>query len=159
MGYIQTREEYDPTPEDRLLAQGAWESLSKLIGQAPLTHEPLELDFRLAEIAKARTVKIPAGILELILTLLDQAARGNSVTIIPATKEFTTQEAADFLNVSRPYVIKLLEQGVIPFHKIGAHRRINAHDLMMYKQNSDDERKKAFGELAKLSQDMKLGYE
>lgn len=157
MTAIRAREEFIPSLEDSQLAQGALDQWSSLLEKgAP---KSVELELQLAEKLKSIPVKVPAGILELILELLMQTASGNTVTIIPSTKEFTTQEAADFLNVSRPYVIKLLDNGAIPFHRIGAHRRIKATDLLSYKQSFDADSKAAFEELAKISQDLKLGYE
>ncbi len=83
---------------------------------------------------KQERAVVPHGVLELIFLVLNEAARGNSVTLIPSHKDLTTQEAADLLNVSRPFVVKLLDQGKIRFHKIGSHRRIRFSDLMAYKR-------------------------
>lgn len=144
-------QDFIPSKEDALLAGKALESLSKLMeGQRRI--------IPLASLSKFKELGVPIGIFELILELLNQAAQGHSVTIIPSNKEFTTQEAADLLNVSRPFVIKLLEEGKIPFHKVGAHRRIKAQDLMTHRRASEEESLKAFQELAKLSQKMGLGY-
>ena len=146
-------QDFIPSKEDAILAGKALESLSKLVeGQCM----PGMIPF--ASLSKFKELVMPIGIFELILELLNQAAQGHSVTIIPSNKEFTTQEAADLLNVSRPFVIKLLEDGKIPFHKVGAHRRIKARDLMTYRRESEKESLEAFQELAKLSQKMGLGY-
>jgi excisionase family DNA binding protein len=146
-------QDFIPSKEDAILAGKALESLSKLVeGQ----RMPGMIPF--ASLSKFKELVMPIGIFELILELLNQAAQGHSVTIIPSNKEFTTQEAADLLNVSRPFVIKLLEDGKIPFHKVGAHRRIKARDLMTYRRESEKESLEAFQELAKLSQKMGLGY-
>ena len=74
-------------------------------------------------------------------------------------QELTTQQAADILNVSRPYVVKLLEEGKIPHTKRGRHRRIRFDDLMSYKEKDDRERSLAFDELVRLSEDLEVGYE
>jgi excisionase family DNA binding protein len=65
----------------------------------------------------------------------------------------TTQQAADFLNVSRPYLIKLLEQGEIPYIKVGSHRRIRFEDLMEYKQQRNSKRREGLKELTEFLQD------
>ncbi|HEY7779249.1 MAG TPA: excisionase family DNA-binding protein [Ktedonobacterales bacterium] len=72
------------------------------------------------------------------------------------TRELSTQEAADILNVSRPYLISILEQGTIPYAKTGTQRRIGFDDLMRYKAQRDAARKQTLDELARLNQEMGL---
>ena len=79
--------------------------------------------------------------------------------LIPLHKEITTQEAADILGVSRPYIVKLLEQGDIPYRKLKRHRRIRFEDLMIYKERSDREMERALDELAAEAQELGMGYE
>ena len=147
-------EDFIPSKEDAVLAGKALESLSKLVEEK--RRMPKIIPF--ASLSKFKNLSMPLGIFELILELLNQTAQGRSVTIIPSNKEFTTQEAADLLNVSRPFVIRLLEEGKIPFHRVGAHRRIKAQDLMTYRRSSEKEQMEAFQELAKISQKLGLGY-
>lgn len=79
--------------------------------------------------------------------------------LIPIHAELTTQEAADILNVSRPFLIKLIESSEIPCRKVGRHRRIRFEDLMNYKQQIDSARMQALDELASQAQELNMGYD
>ncbi len=83
-----------------------------------------------------------------------QLAQGQGVTLVPEDKELTTQQAADLLNVSRPYLVKLLEQRQIPYTKTGTHRRLRVADLVAYKARRDEERGEALAELTQLSEEL-----
>jgi excisionase family DNA binding protein len=85
-------------------------------------------------------------------------AQGNAVTVIPIHTELTTQEAANILNVSRPHLIKLLENEKIAFSKSGIHHRIRYRDLMNYKQQRNQQSQAALDELVRQAQDYKMGY-
>jgi len=102
---------------------------------------------------------IPTGALHLLVEILTQMAKGNAVSIVPIKKELTTGEASDILNVSRPYLVELLESGKIPFRKIGTRRRILHQDLMAYKHRIDERRRQALAELAAQAQELNMGYE
>lgn len=103
-------------------------------------------------------VTIPQSAFKLLLEILVQMAEGNAVTLIPVHAELTTQEAADLLNVSRPYLIQLLETKKIPFHKIGNRRKILLQDLMLYKTKIDEARRKVLDEIVEESQKLDMGY-
>ena len=75
---------------------------------------------------------LPKAVTPLLIHLLTEMAQGNAVTLIPVHAELTTQEAANLLNVSRPFLVKLLEDSKIPFHKTGTHRRIRCADIVGY---------------------------
>jgi len=97
-------------------------------------------------------------IVDLIFRTIIHIAKGDAVTIVPFHAELTTQEAASFLQISRPYLIKLLEKGALPFRKVGRHRRILFEDIVKYKEKSKEKSRKALDELTKESQELDLGY-
>ena len=106
----------------------------------------------------AEAVAVPTSAVRLFLQVLVEMSQGNPVTLIPTHAELTTQQAADLLNVSRPYVVKLLEEGKIPFRTVGKFRRIRFDDLMAYKREDDKIRAKALEDLSALDQELGLGY-
>lgn len=104
--------------------------------------------------ANGEKITIPEPIYQVLLQVVHAMASGKAISIIPQQQELTTQQAAEFLNVSRPYLIKLLEQGEIPHIKVGSHRRVRFDDLMKYKQQRDTERSKFLDQLIAESQEM-----
>jgi excisionase family DNA binding protein len=100
------------------------------------------------------TVKLPAAAVGLLLRILEEMARGNAVTIIPVHAELTTQEAADMLNISRPSLIQLLQEGKIEYRRVGTHRRVRFEALMKYKRQVDQQRRAALEELAEYDQEL-----
>ena len=139
----------NPSPEVARTAEVALRSLSGH-GGAP--------SLRLHGEGKETTVDLPQELLPLLVEVLGQLANGNGVRVVPIHAELTTQEAADILNVSRPFLVKLLDDGHIPYRKVGTHRRVLYRDLHEYKQRIDRERERTLDELTAQAQELGMGY-
>jgi excisionase family DNA binding protein len=103
-------------------------------------------------------VELPPSAVEALKVVIDALMRGQSVTLVSQDKELTSQEAADMLHVSRPHLIKLLDQGAMPFHRVGSHRRLRVEDVLAYRERRNAERKAALAELTRLSEELPGGY-
>lgn len=108
----------------------------------------------IGEIGENEPLILPREILALFAQLLGFLANGQLVQIIPDNAMMTTQQAADLLNVSRPYLIGLLERDAIPYTKVGTHRRIAFKDLMDYKRQDDQRRRAVVDQLAELGEEL-----
>ncbi|UTY57002.1 helix-turn-helix domain-containing protein [Massilia sp. erpn] len=109
-------------------------------------------------IEDAPLLKLPPQVLRLFSDLLGAMAQGKAVTIVPKELDVTTQEAAMFLNVSRPYLIRLLDEGKIAFHKVGTHRRIRFEDVVEYKETRRKSAQSALQALVDQAQELDMGY-
>jgi excisionase family DNA binding protein len=109
-----------------------------------------------SENGKKESLLIPSVAYELLIDILSQISQGNAVTLVPVQAELSTQQAANLLNVSRPYLIKLLESKKIPYRKIGKHRRILAKDLYQYKADIDTKRSQSLDKLTALTEELDL---
>lgn len=137
-------------PEQRIAAEALPHLRSVLSSHA--NNDPVTLQVKGSD----EGVVVPreaADLLEQILALL---ANGQGVTVIPDHAELTTQQAADFLNVSRPYLIKLLDCEGIEYRKVGTHRRVQFEALRRYRDEDDRKRRLAADELSALTQDLGL---
>ena len=110
------------------------------------------------EKAEAEAVAVPASALRLFLHLLTEMSKGNAVTLIPTHAELTTQQAADLLNVSRPYMVKLLDEGKLPCRNVGKFRRVRFDDLMAFRRKDDEARAKILDQLTAEAQELGMGY-
>ena len=99
---------------------------------------------------------VPRGAVELLARILAHMANGQGVSVVPSNAELTTQQAADLLNVSRPFLIGLLNAGEIEYRLVGTHRRIRAESLTAYLREDDRRRREAADELTALNQEMDL---
>lgn len=141
-----------PSPAEAQQAQEALRQLSSVKQRGP----------RSLQVVKSKdeniAVTVPKEAFDLFLEILGHLANGTAVSIVPVHAELTTQQAADMLNVSRPFLVKLLEAGAIPHRKVGAHRRILMADIVAYKQADDEKRNAVLDELAAEAQKHGLGY-
>ena len=103
-------------------------------------------------------LQLPKAVTPLLVKILTEMAQGNAVTLIPLHAELTTQEAANLLNISRPFLNKLLEAGELKHHKVGTHRRVRFQDLEAYRERREREREDSLSELARLAQEEGMGY-
>ena len=126
---------------------------SRVLAARMREDEPLRLRI-LDDASPEGTFNLPASALRLLVRILEEMARGNAVTLIPVHAELTTQEAADMLNISRPSLIQLLDEGKIEFRRIGTHRRVRFEALMEYKRQADADRRKVLEELAAYDQEL-----
>jgi excisionase family DNA binding protein len=100
-------------------------------------------------------IAIPPGVLRLLVDMLTQLGQGRDVTLLPQNAELTTQEVADYLNVSRPYVVKLIEEQKLPARKVGTRRRVALEDLLRFDEQQRARQRAALDELARI--DAQLG--
>jgi excisionase family DNA binding protein len=119
--------------------------------------QPLTL--RVIDADHDEPIELPAGAVTLLMDILDAMASGQGVTLIPEDAELTTVQAADILHVSRPFLIKLLEEGQIPYRKVGKHRRIRVEDVMNYKRSIDQQREAVLDQLVADAQEQEMGYD
>lgn len=101
---------------------------------------------------------LPAAAVRLLTEMLTLLAQGRSVAVMPDDAELTTQQTADMLNVSRPHVVKLLEENALPHHKVGTHRRVLLRDLIAYQSRRAVGARAALDELTRQAQELDMGY-
>jgi excisionase family DNA binding protein len=122
-------------------------------------HEGKSLTVKLTDGDEEQSIALPAAAVTLLMDILGAMASGRGVTLIPENAELTTVQAAEILNVSRPFLIKLLEEKEIPFRKVGSHRRVRMEDIMNYKQKIDKEREYILEQLVAAAQELDMGYD
>jgi excisionase family DNA binding protein len=104
-------------------------------------------------------LKLPPKVLRLFADMLGSLAQGHAVAIVPKEMYVSTQEAAMFLNVSRPHLVKMLDEGKLPYHKVGTHRRIKFEEVVAYKEERRKMSQTALQELVDQAQELDMGYE
>lgn len=144
-----------PSAEEAAIAKVCSQDLAALL-DTRLDAQQLTLTDKEGQ---AHAVNIPVPALRLLVDVLTELGDGNTVKLVPVHAELTTQEGADLLNVSRPTFIKLLDEGAIPFHRIGNRRKVTFSDLQSYKAVLEGQRLGSLAELSQLDQELGLGYE
>ncbi len=142
-----------PTAHEVALARTSGQRLSRYRGRVgSLSIRVLDSD------QEQQPLELPATAVALLMDVLEAIAAGRGVSIIPENAELTTVQAAAILNVSRPYLIKLLAEGAIPYRRVGKHRRILMEDVMTYKNRIDLEREAVLDQLTADAQENDMGY-
>lgn len=151
--YLQNIEPVKPTPNETILAKETSKRLATMIDK--------QADVKLQILEQERgdeVLVVPASAMRLLVHILSEMAQGNAITLTPIQAELSTQQAADLLNVSRPYFVQLLENGEIPYHKVGTHRRVLFEDVARYKEEVKAKRRRALEELTAQAQELNMGY-
>jgi excisionase family DNA binding protein len=137
-----------PSPEEALLAQ----KVSRAIEQR--AQDALRL--QLSGAHDVLTLELPPVATDLLMEILKQMAEGNAVSLVPIQPEVTTQQAADLLNVSRPYLVGLIEKGKLPARMVGNQRRLPLAEVLAYRRENQAQRREALKEMVALSQELGL---
>lgn len=140
------------TDADARLARESSQRLAKYSATKRTARVRLRLEAAGNQSGADEWIEIPVVALRLLSEILTQMAQGNAVTLIPIHAELTTQQAADLLGVSRPFLVEQLDKGAIPHRKVGTHRRVLFKEIMAYKQRMDAGRSQTLADLAKLDQ-------
>ncbi len=141
-----------PSKSDTALARESGQKLAVHLSQSDALHLQVTTGTTSEELV------LPPSVLRLLLRVLTEMGQGNAVTLTSLHAELTTQQAADLLNVSRPHLVKLLDEATIPSRGVGTQRRIQLEVILAYKQDFQARRQATLDELAALSQDLGMGY-
>ncbi len=143
-----------PTSKESEQAQAAVRALAGL----PRRRSPRTMRVQPEGTREQVTVTVPTEAFELFLDILTEMANGNAVSVVPVHVELTTQQAADMLGVSRPFLVALLDEGKLPYRMVGTHRRIRAGDVLVYKEKDAAYRQSIADELTAEAEKHGLGY-
>lgn len=139
-----------PSQQDAELARTSSRLLAACIGHGETA--------RLRVIDGQEEIEVPVAALRMLVDILANMAEGNAISLVPIHAELTTQQAADFLAVSRPHLVGLLDRGAIAHHKVGTHRRIYFQDVLEYRKQRMGQSRAALDALTEQAQKLGLGY-
>lgn len=140
-----------PTANDSVIARDSGRMLA-----AAYSPEPMHITVQNGK--KDVDVVLPASAAKVLVHVLQEMAAGHSVIVMPNDTEISTQEAADILNVSRPFLVQQLEKKALPFRMVGSHRRFRLQEVLQYRQHVFAERETALNELVQQAQELDMGY-
>ncbi len=149
---MTTHRQMPPSAREAAIARATSQTLARYVK----AEQPLK--FHVTDAEQAEPIELPAGAVAMLMDILEAMAAGRGVTIIPVNAELTTVQAAEILNVSRPFLIKLLEAEKIPCRLVGKHRRIRMEDVMAYKHRIDADREATLDQLVADAQEQEMGY-
>jgi len=139
-----------PSKEEQLTARKSYSVLASSIDQLRTDNPEIGIE------ENKEKIRIPISALKLLADILKEISQGNPISIVPVATEMTTQAAAELLGCSRPHVVRLLEEGKIPFTKVGRHRRIKYEDIVKFKKDMKSIQRKKIQELMGLDEESGL---
>lgn len=139
-----------PSKDEQQIALQSYETLTVVLRQVQSQNPEIEID-KIKE-----KIRLPISALKLLADILKELSNGNPVSILPVATELTTQAAAEYLSCSRPHVVKLLEEGEIPYTKVGTHRRVKFEDVLLYKQKMKENQRNTIRKVMDLDEESGL---
>lgn len=141
----------EPTTLPDAETEAAAEAARNLLGQIPDDDSPVPI-----RIGDDQSVLIPASALRLFVSILTHLGNGEGIVVLPKQTELSSQQAADLLNVSRPFLVELIKNGELPARTVGTHRRVLLSDLLAYKHRDDSQREVVLRRLAEQTEALGL---
>ena len=139
-----------PTKEEQRVAMESYPVLTSTLEEVHDANPEIEIE------ETSERIKIPLKALKLLAQILEATAEGKSISIVPLAAEMTTQAAADLIGCSRPHFVKLLEEGAIPYTKVGKHRRVKVEDVMSYKKAMKEKQERLLIEMMQADEEAGL---
>ncbi len=136
-----------PTKEEQEVALASYDALAATLAQLQVENPEIEIE------ETEEKIKLPLSALKLLAKVLKAMSEGKPISIVPIATEMTTQKAAEILGCSRPHLVKLLEEGKIPFTLIGKHRRVKFEDVMKYKKQLKDKQRQLLIEIMRADEE------
>lgn len=139
-----------PTKEEQELAVNSYAVLAATLGRIKNTNPEIEIE------ETNERIRVPLNALRLLAQVLKAMSEGNPISIVPVAAEMTTQAAADIVGCSRPHLVKLLENGTLPFTKVGRHRRVRVEDVIAYKKKLKEQQRQALMDMMRTDEEFGL---